>query len=422
MKLTALSIALVAALGMTAGCSTQSPQNQASRPGASLTEAHSQYSLGRFYQGQERYDLAIEAYRRALAADPAHVSAYNGLGASLLLSGRNAEAIEQFKAGLQIQPRSAALWNNLGYAYALSGENKLAEVAYKQSLDLDPTDYKTNTNLAVVQQSAPPATPAPAASTLASAQPEPAQTSAAPIHAAPANTTQVASAAVIEQAPVAPLATTPASAPIDTAPAGAAQTASAVPAQATPAEAGMQLQPSTELAKAYQAPAAVQVVEVAPRVYELDLPDTGAASAPGAQLASVLAPVAGTTRISVPLREEAIQTASAGSADFVLEIRNGNGVRRMAWRTSQYLAGQGYTTKRLTNQRGFNVKVTRIFYLPGYLEEATKLLTHLPKDTVLTETSNMRRGIHVRVVLGKDMVRHQASLDSATTKTQLAAL
>ena len=41
---------------------------------------------------------------------------------------------------------------------------------------------------------------------------------------------------------------------------------------------------------------------------------------------------------------------------------------------------------------------------------------------VLTETSNLRRGTHVRVVLGKDMVQHQAALDAAKEKIQLAAL
>jgi hypothetical protein len=75
----------------------------------------------------------------------------------------------------------------------------------------------------------------------------------------------------------------------------------------------------------------------------------------------------------------------------------------MALHTSQYLAAHGYTTERLTNQRGFNVKLTQVLYLPGYLEEAKQLLAHLPKDAVLKETNNLRPGTHVRVVLGKDM-------------------
>jgi Flp pilus assembly protein TadD len=424
MKPTILSIALVAALGMTAGCSTQSTFSQTSRPTVSLTDAEAQYALGRYYQGQERYEQAIAFYRRALAANPAHAGAHNGLGASLLLAGRHAEAIEQFKAGLQHQPRSAALWNNLGYAYALSGENKLAEIAYKQSLDLDPTDYKTNTNLAKVQQSLGNAEPAPAAMA-ASAQPDAAQSSAPAVPAmaaageqpAPAPAKAAVVAGTTEPSPaVAPQTTTlPASAPQEkVAPVAAAQPTPAIPA-AKP-------EPSAEPAGTGFATAAtlVEVAQVAPRIFELNLAERSAA--PVATVIPTPAPVVAATRISVPLREDVTNVASVSKDDFVLEIRNGNGVRRMALRTSQYLAGEGYTTKRLTNQRGFNVKVTRIFYLPGYMEEARRLLAHMPKDTVLTETSNMRRGIHVRVVLGKDMVQHQASLDAAPAKIRLAAL
>lgn len=134
------------------------------------------------------------------------------------------------------------------------------------------------------------------------------------------------------------------------------------------------------------------------------------------------APVAGTANISVPLRAAAIRMAAITPGDFVLEIRNGNGIRHMALRTSRYLADYGYSTKRLTNQPGFNVRVTRIFYLPGYGEQAAQLLAHLPADAMLTETTAMRRGIHVRVVLGRDMARHQASLDATPEKIHLAAL
>ena len=408
MKLTALSLALIAALGMTAGCSTQGTFSQAPRQAIAAIDAQAQYAIGRFYQGQQRYEQAIDAYGRVLAANPGHVGAHNGLGASLLLAGRNAEAIEQFKAGLRHQPRSAALWNNLGYAYALNGENGLAEMAYKQSLELDPTDYKTSTNLAAVRQSlARTASAAPArteteevAAVGVVAAAEPARGGAADI------------AAPVEAAPA---AITEAAEPVPTA---AMQEKAATPdGQATPA---MQLQPSTELAATSAAP--VQIVKVAPRVYEVNLSDPAAGNIASAQAQPPAAPVAGAAHISIPLRDNAIQLASANSDDFVLEIRNGNGVRHMALRTSQYLAEQGYTTRRLTNQRGFNVRVTRVFYLPGYIEEATRLLAHLPKDTVLTETSNLRRGIHVRVVLGKDMAQHQAALDAAKEKIQLAAL
>lgn len=405
MKFTALSAALIAALGISAGCSTQGTLGQAPHPAISAADAQTHYAIGRFYQGQQRYEQAVDAYRKALAAYPAHVGAHNGLGASLLLAGRNAEAIEQFKAGLHYQPRSAALWNNLGYAYALNGENGLAEIAYGQSLQLDPTDYKTGTNLAAVRQSL-------ATASAAAAQAEAVQAAAVGIPAAAEPARDGADiAAPAEAAPAVLTAET------ETARTATPQGKVAIPdGQATPA---VQLQPGPELAATTAAP--VQVVKVAPRVYEVNLPGPAAGNIASAQLQPPAAPVAGAAHISIPLRDNAIQLASA-SSDFVLEIRNGNGVRHMALRTSQYLAEQGYTTRRLTNQRGFNVRVTRVFYLPGYMEEAARLLAHLPKDTVLTETSSLRRGIHVRVVLGKDMAQHQASLDAAPPKTVVASL
>lgn len=380
MKLTALSVALVAALGMAAGCSTQGTVSQASH---AASDAQAQFAIGRFYQGQARYEMAIDAYRRALAINPGHAGAHNGLGASLLLAGRNAEAIEQFKTGLQHQPGSAALWNNLGYAYALNGEKALAEIAYKHSLELDPHDYKTNINLAAVR-------PSPAQESLAASQPAPAKPEAAQA--------TVDSAASVKTAPV-------------------AIAAPAVIASQPAASAANPVNPQTS--QALPAAASVQVVEITPRVYEVTLPDKGNA----AQAAAPVAAVAGAARISIPLRENMTQLASIDSGDFVLEIRNGNGIRHMALRTSRYLAEQGYATRRLTNQRGFNVRVTRVFHLPGYVEEATRLLAHLPKDTVVTETSNLSRGIHVRVVLGKDMTEQLAAVDAAPPqKTVVAAL
>ncbi len=407
MKLTALSIALIAALGTTAGCSTQSAKQSAT--GASVVaDAEAQYALGRFYQGQQRYELAIEAYRKALLANPTHVSAHNGLGASLLLVGQSTLAIEQFKTGLTHQPRSAALWNNLGYAYMLSGESRLAEVALKQALDLDPADSKTTTNLAMAQEKS--AQPVAAPPVVAMAAP-PIITVAAPIAVALVVTPVLAAAAPIQAAP--------------------AKSAPAPVAQAVP----ISVQ-------------AVQVVEVAPRIFELNMPETTAASTQLAFTSLAMLPihVGSAASINVPLRDKNInenveaampalaqsdspqteagltqaaqtekaQLAAINNDDFKLEVRNGNGVRFMAWRTSQYLAHQGYSTRRLTNQPGFNVATTRIFYLPGYLAEAERLLAHLPRNTTLSESQNLRQGTHVRVVLGRDMVRPQIGLYQVT--------
>lgn len=432
MKLTALSIALIAALGMTSGCSTQTSKQSLAASPASV-DAEAQYALGRYYQGQQRYELAIEAYRKALSANPAHVSAHNGLGASLLLVGQNTQAIEQFKTGLIHQPRSAALWNNLGYAYMLTGESKLAEIALRQALDLDPADSKTTTNLAMAQEKS--AQPVAAPPVIAVATP-PAATVAAPPTIAVATPTVVALTATPVLAAVAPLQ---AAEPTKNAPAPVAQLETAKPALAPVVVAAGEVAQAVP-ASVRAAPATVQVVEVAPRIFELNIPETTAASTQVAFTSLAMLPInAGSaTTISVPLHDENIepampalaqsdkpqteagltqvaqadktQLAAINNEDFKLEIRNGNGVRFMALRTSQYLAHQGYSTRRLTNQPGFNVATTRIFYLPGYLAEAERLLAHLPRNTTMSESQDLRHGTHVRVVLGRDMARQRIGL------------
>jgi Flp pilus assembly protein TadD len=457
MKLSVLSIALVAAFGLTTGCSTQNAKQSAAGM-AVAADAEAQYALGRYYQGQQRYTQAIEAYRKALAANPAHVSAHNGLGASLLLAGQNALAIEQFKTGLQHQPRSAALWNNLGYAYSLSGENRLAEFALKQALDLDPADTKTNSNLAMVRGGASQSAPLPGAhATVAASQPDTAQREAtsavapmsqtvaqttplaapvvtvAPANTSPAQTVPVVAQPVVVSVSSSVAQTTPVVVPIVAVAPANTNPVQTVQVAVQPIESStVKLQPSAALSQV-PASAVVQIAQTAPRVYELSLPDTTVTSTTVATSSAAI-PLMQTsdfTRISVPLRSETIEIAATpekaqavalNNEDFVLEIRNGNGVRRMAWRTSQYLAHQGYTTKRLTNQPGFNVAITRIFYLPGYLAEAERLLAHLPKETTLTESLDLRRGTHVRVVLGKDMAQHQASLENKSAPMLLALL
>lgn len=113
------------------------------------------------------------------------------------------------------------------------------------------------------------------------------------------------------------------------------------------------------------------------------------------------------------LQAENVASSSRKEADspsMALEIRNGNGVRHMALRTSRFLALQGYATQRLSNQPGFDVSVTRVQHLPGYRDQAQRLLAYLPKDAVLVQVPYLKTGIHVRVVLGRDMTGRPVGL------------
>lgn len=105
------------------------------------------YQTGRYFQGQQRYDQALQAYRKALDADGSFYEARNGLGVILSLQGRYPEAIEQFQLALKVAPEAAHIHNNLGYAYYLHGRPAEAVVALEQAVKLDAGNSRAHANL-----------------------------------------------------------------------------------------------------------------------------------------------------------------------------------------------------------------------------------------------------------------------------------
>jgi Flp pilus assembly protein TadD len=105
------------------------------------------YQLGRYYQGQLRYDQAVAAYQKSVAADPGYSEAYNGLGVIYSQQGRFDAAEQAFRSGLEQAPRSAHLLSNLGYAYYLQGRYEESVETLKQAVDIDPDNRRAAGNL-----------------------------------------------------------------------------------------------------------------------------------------------------------------------------------------------------------------------------------------------------------------------------------
>lgn len=108
------------------------------------------FQLGRYYQGQNRADLAIAAYRRALAKDASLVDVHNNLGILYSQAGRYDEAESEFRAALKLDPRQAYLYSNLGFSYFLQGEYARSVAVLAQALTLDPNDQRAKKNLETV--------------------------------------------------------------------------------------------------------------------------------------------------------------------------------------------------------------------------------------------------------------------------------
>lgn len=331
------------------------------------------YQLGRYYQGQNRFDEAINTYLKALKADPGFAEAHNGLGVIYSRQGKYSEAISAFQSGIKSSPKAAHLYSNMGYAYYLQGQYAEAVRALEQATALDPNNKRALNNLGLAY--------AKAGNTLGSAL---AFSDAISTEDGKRNTLM---AEVAAPAPAAVIAT-PAEVTLLT-PNADAETL-AIPKDRgviKSAESAKLVLPTVE--------SRAKLVQLAPNVSELQI---GPESAESMQLAS----------------SESTQELK----NLRLEVANGNGVRGAAGKIGRFLRGQGYAEARLTNQKPYKTQATQIQYRVGYEQQAQQLQAELLDAPALVERNDLRT--NVRVVLGKDMVTQLAYYERKAQAVQLA--
>lgn len=343
------------------------------------------YKMGRYYQGQNRYDLAISAYQKALAADNGFVEARNGLGVIYSRQGKYREAIEAFQVAVQQSPKAAHLYSNMGYAYYLQGRYAESVAALEQATLLDPTNQRALNNLGLAYAKA----GNKGESVQAFAQAANAVTtipneSVAEVATPAQNTLQVSDqAAAIVAALSTELSVQPAPQP-------------EVQVLALPKDRGVIRSASSTNAVAV-VDSRVQLVKLSANVSEL--------------------------RVQ-PYSAEPVQTAAvvdvADLKKLRIEVANGNGVTGASRKVGRFLGSLGYPTARLTNQKPFQVRITQIQYREGYQAEAQLLQASLPDVHKLVQRDDMRTGVSVRLVLGKDMVTQLAYYESKGKKLYLA--
>jgi tetratricopeptide (TPR) repeat protein len=91
---------------------------------------------------------ALEAYRRALALEPAHVEAHVNFGRLLHEEGDIGEAEQHYRRALAAEPRDATAAFNLGVALEDLGREEVALEAYERAVSLDPENADAHYNAA----------------------------------------------------------------------------------------------------------------------------------------------------------------------------------------------------------------------------------------------------------------------------------
>ncbi len=94
-------------------------------------------------------------------------------------------------------------------------------------------------------------------------------------------------------------------------------------------------------------------------------------------------------------------TVPAGANGLPLAVANGNGVKGMARKVADFLAGRGFRTAGVYDLRPFDKAVTRIEYRTGHKADAIRVGDQLPGKVAYVESPGLHTG--VRLVLGHDI-------------------
>jgi tetratricopeptide (TPR) repeat protein len=103
----------------------------------SAQSSRAYYALGQYFGGSMAWDKAIDAYRKAIAADATNIVAYDALGVALAQADRFADAEVTLRQAVALAPDSLRIRNNLGYVLLLAGKPEEAVVVLQAVVDQD---------------------------------------------------------------------------------------------------------------------------------------------------------------------------------------------------------------------------------------------------------------------------------------------
>ena len=326
------------------------------------------YALGRHEENRPPPEKALNAYRKAVEADPGFVPAWNALGALHARLGQLEEALGALERAVNLAPAASHLHNNLGYAMLLAGRDEAAAATLRRAVQIDGNNRRAWHNLADAYRRL-------------------GDESNAELAEAKANGTW----------PGEIHAPTPAAKPM---PIRTAQ-----PKAGSPPVVGS----ASEPAPANQANSGTRLVKIAENVYELrttpaaaGTPARKAERAVPATLAVSVAPVTS----AAPLAS--VAPAASSSRPVRYEVSNGHGRNGLARRIATLLQQDGMAFPRLTNKRPFNESASVVQYQRGFREAAEALAARLPFRPTVLATPSAGLVSDVRLLLGRDLTTSEA--------------
>lgn len=110
-------------------------------------DADTYAQLGTWFGDRHQYACAAEAFRNAVAIDPASARFNYLLGLSLYSQGRAEEAVQPLRQSIQSNPQSVDAYLTLGAAFDKMGNRADAEAQWRQAIAIDPQSTLAFDNL-----------------------------------------------------------------------------------------------------------------------------------------------------------------------------------------------------------------------------------------------------------------------------------
>ncbi|MBC2705450.1 tetratricopeptide repeat protein [Desulfobacula sp.] len=349
--------------------------------------ADSQYRLARHFQKQNRHEIAVEEFLKALKIDPTFYNAYNALGVSYDNLKQHDSAIDAYRAALKINPNLDYVYNNIGYSHLLKGDLEAAATAFETAVAMNAHHKIYQNNLALVQAKS------------------------------GENISLAAVSHKVEKQALNPTA-------------GKDQITRKMLTKIIDRVIGKKKIEdnyyAVQLGVYYDMNKAVQTLEKAQKrgydspymtKIEKDKPyyrvrfGKYQTRAEAEVLASTILDKGGRPALTIVetypvdvFQSEPVQSIALHKS-VNIEVLNGNGIYRMARRVGNYFKQKGLRVVTPSNARHFNYQATRIYYAPGYYEDALELSRKIPGFEIAGKFIESKKlKTNIRVLIGKDIV------------------
>ena len=104
------------------------------------------------YYHNERYEEAIEQFKKALFLKPGDAKIHYNLGLTYDTLGHLDEALEKYRKAVQLDPMNADAHNNMGIIYYNNGLYEKAIAQFNKALKIDPNFNLARKNLKLIEE------------------------------------------------------------------------------------------------------------------------------------------------------------------------------------------------------------------------------------------------------------------------------